>query len=271
MLALATACSGSSSKPDSGAGGTGGAGGAGGSMMDARGGGGSGGGGGTGGTAGTGGTGGTAGTGGTGGTAGTGGTGGRGGSGGTGGTGGGTPDARLPDAPIDAGRDVGSTDAISGGAGCGAGSLCQNLRVAYADAVLRAQSCTVGAPNLCTQSAAGSLGCGGCAVWVTSRAELDPLAARFQQAGCGMCFYGSPTGDRCHPTICPSLLRGVCTAGAGGRGTCTIEEQPKICPAGTATGQPCPLEGWYCSTVPGPPTNCICRRESATAMNWLCF
>jgi hypothetical protein len=180
-------------------------------------------------------------------------------------------DAQPPDAPVDAPREAaGPAAPVEGGPGCAPGSLCRNLTIAYAEAVLRAQSCTPGAANVCNQSAPGSLGCGGCTVWITSSAEVDSLRAQFQGGGCAACFFGSPTGDRCHPVICPDLLRGTCTAAAGGRGTCTIEKQPEQCPQGTANGLPCPLAGWYCTTVTAPKRSCICRPAMNGQMAWLC-
>lgn len=211
---------------------------------------------------------------------------GAGGGGGSGGGGGGVPDggggrggaggaiatdARIADAPVDAPREAGGPVApVDGAPGCAQGSFCWNVKLAYAEAILRAQSCAPGATNVCTQAVPGSLGCGSCQRWITPSAEVDSLRAQFQRGNCEACLFDSPTGDRCHPVVCPDLLRGTCTAVAGGRGTCTIEQQPEQCPQGAATGQPCPLVGWYCKTVTAPQRSCICRMATGDQMSWYC-
>jgi hypothetical protein len=181
-----------------------------------------------------------------------------------------TPDAPAADAPIDAPRDTIPPDGprpVFDGPGCGRGSFCGNLIEAYAEAVLRAKSCTVGAPDVCNASAPGSLSCHPCRVRVTNRAELDPLLRQFEQGGCSECLI---PGGLCHPTICPTVFPGICVAGPGGRGTCVTDEPPEECPPGTEAGPPCPIDGWICKTVTGPRRTCLCRQLSGQ-MVWECY
>jgi hypothetical protein len=221
-----------------------------------------------------------------------GGSGGSSGSGGGGGagTGGASADAGAKDAssggaPADTRVDVASTadvarpgtdaaadtrpaDAPPAGQVCARGGLCPTLAAQYADAVLRAQSCTAGAAGACEKKVRGGLGCDSCEVWVNDTAALGPIRAQWDQAGCDRCFLGSPTGDRCHPIVCPDLFTGICKAGVSG-GTCTVNQPPKECPQGTAPNVPCPLVGWFCATQTQPSRNCYCL--SGAEMRWTCF
>jgi hypothetical protein len=287
LVSLA-ACGGGSSKSDGAAGGrgggggavTGGSGGGGGAMGGSGGGamGGSGGGGGA--MGGSGGAGGRGGSGGAGGAGGSGGAPAPDGGGGRGGSGGAAPDAQtMPDAP---GRDGAPADApapvdtvrrdgsagpdVGGGPGCAPGSLCSNLRNEYAETLMRAKSCTVGAANACQQRAGTSLGCSGtCPVWINGDvAVLADLRARFEAADCNRCVYGSPTGDRCHPFTCPSLGMGVCVARGGtGEGTCVNME--RTCPASATNGMPC---GELDDSCMRGMTYCFC---SGMPRRWMCF
>ena len=144
-----------------------------------------------------------------------------------------------------------------------AGSLCANLRAEYAEASLRAQRCTIGAPGACQLKSRAGVGCAGpCLTWVNDAGGLAELATRFQASGCEACLYGSPTGDRCHPFICPALGVGSCVAGAGGQGTC-VNTEPD-CPPGTMAGMSCsPLES-SCRLAAN--RSCICSSRGG----WLC-
>jgi hypothetical protein len=207
------------------------------------------------------------------------GSGGAGGSAGAGGTGGGMRrDAstradsgpRTGDAP---GPRDGRSDVPAGGflppmyppprtLTCAAG--CAELRSQYADAVLRAQRCTVGAASPCGFQAPGSLGCGGCPVWVNDHTDLIPLANRFNQMGCYGCYFDGAAENRCHAIGCADLIDPVCTAGGSGEGTCTnVTNRP--CPAGVMNGTPCTRQPDQCMRGGG---FCFCSRSSP---NWGCF
>jgi hypothetical protein len=112
-------------------------------------------------------------------------------------------DTGAPDSPADRGApDVAGPEApADGNPSCGAGSSCQMLRVQYADAVL-SNACPPSGGDGCSQ-VPGNLGCGGCPVWVRNASSLTPLRDQFVAEGCERCFFGSPTGDRCHPVVCP--------------------------------------------------------------------
>lgn len=139
---------------------------------------------------------------------------------------------------------------------------CSDLRARYADAVLRSQSC--GAASACAFKAPGSLGCGGCAVWVTDLAEIAPLANQFNQMGCYGCYFGGAGSDnRCHAIGCPDLIEPLCTTSASGRGTCTNDMDRK-CADGVMTGVPCTRMGEYCTRGNSV---CLCH---FTSPNWMC-
>ena len=168
---------------------------------------------------------------------------------GTGGAGtGGGPGAERPaDGPnrvdmnaggADAGAvDVNRTDAVAmtiqppkypptGTGSCAPG--CANLRARYADALLRAQSCTGASP--CAFKAPGSLGCGGCQVWVSDLTEVAPLANRFNQMGCYGCYFDGPGGEnRCHTIGCPDLFEAIVPCPPG-RGSCTNDMNSPVPP-----------------------------------------
>lgn len=170
---------------------------------------------------------------------------------------------RTPDLVADGPNDLGSD--ITGGPGCGADTLCWNLRAAYSEAIIRAKSCSSG-NAACSAKAAGSLGClGGCQVWVNSTAELDPISERFSANRCGACFYGSPTGDRCHPVVCNDLGTPMCMAGPSGQGTCVNTPKDRACKAGVTTGTACTPQDDYCTGFLGK--FCTCTRPGLT---WLC-
>ena len=138
---------------------------------------------------------------------------------------------------------------IEGGEGCGEGSLCLNLRNAYAEALQEAKSCTANDHASCGKMAKGSLGCIPCPVWVTETSYLDALSKQFDDAGCDKCFFGSPTGDRCHPVGCNDLGVPMCDPS----GTCV----PDIsCPEHVKDGVPCTDdEIGYCGDATG---GCVC-------------
>lgn len=170
------------------------------------------------------------------------------------------PDA-VPDGASDTARDSGAD--VSGGLGCGVGSLCRSLQAAYSEAIQRAKSCA-GSDDACSLKAAGSLGCGGCPVWVSNKTELDNLSNRFNAGGCQMCFFGSPTGDRCHPVVCNSLGLPMCATGPSGQGTCVDRAKDRTCPVGIMTGTACSLLDDYCI---GGGKVCTCTRAT---MTWSC-
>jgi hypothetical protein len=146
---------------------------------------------------------------------------------------------------------------------CAAG--CDDLRRQYAEASLRAQSCAVGAASACGFKAPGSLGCGGCSVWVSDLTELAPLANRFNDMGCYGCFFGGPGGEnRCHAIGCADLIDPVCQAGAGGQGTCT-NQTDRACPAGVVSGTPCTRRPDSCRRGAA---YCFC---GTTTPSWQCF
>ncbi|MBC8133513.1 MAG: hypothetical protein H7X95_11080 [Deltaproteobacteria bacterium] len=164
---------------------------------------------------------------------------------------------RLTDLAADIGPDV------AGGPGCGVGSLCASLQAVYSETIQRAKSC-MGGDAACSAKAVGSLGCYGCPVWVTNSTELDALSTRFHASGCGQCFFGSPTGARCHSTVCPDLGVPMCAVGPSGQGTCVDRPKDRTCPGGIMTGSACtPLDD-YCY---GGGKFCTCLRAMKT---WLC-
>jgi hypothetical protein len=212
----------------------------------------------------------------TGGTGGAGGAGGGGGSAGgssggiTGGSGpGGTGDARGPDVIA---QDARTGDAPSntikppmappiGTRTCAPG--CQALRAEYAEAVLRAQRCSAGGQSPCALKAPGSLGCGGCQVWVSDLTEVAPIANRFNDLGCYGCWFDGAAGDnRCHTVGCADLEIPICAA----QGTCINMAKDRTCPPGLMTGTPCTRQPDYC--LGGGHTSCYC---SANTPNWTCF
>jgi hypothetical protein len=217
--------------------------------------------------------------GGTGGGGGAGTGGGPGGAGGAGtggaGTGGGPGAERPADAPnagsADAGAaDVNRTDAAAmtiqppqyppvGIGTCAPG--CADLRARYADALLRAQSCT--GASACAFKAPGSLGCGGCEVWVTDLGEVAPLANQFNQMGCYGCYFGFADGKRCHAIGCPDLFEAMCPVSASGRGSCT-NNMNITCPDDAMNGAPCNRKGFYCTRGN---SICLCHFSSP---NWMC-
>ena len=143
---------------------------------------------------------------------------------------------------------------------------CTEVRAQYADAVLRAQGCTAGAASPCGFKAPGSLGCGGCQVWVNDLTEVAPLANRFNQMGCYGCFFDGPGGEnRCHATGCADLIGPLCTAGPSGQGSCTNESGSQPCAAGVMTGAPCTRRPDQCMRGGG---YCFC---SSTSPSWTCF
>ena len=144
---------------------------------------------------------------------------------------------------------------VQGGEGCGEGSLCLNLRNAYAQALQDAKSCSANADESCGLQARESLGCDPCTVWVTDTSYLDELAKQFADAGCDECFYGSPTGDRCHPVGCNELGMPMCDPS----GTCVPDLS---CPEGTKNGGACDGKVSYCSLGE---TGCICFLDV-----WMC-
>jgi hypothetical protein len=155
----------------------------------------------------------------------------------------GRPDASAGDAGGD------PDDPIEGGPGCGVGSLCLAVRVAYADAIQDAKSCSAGADESCGMKATMALGCESCEVWVTGTERLDKLRAQFVAGECDGCFYGSPTGDRCHPEGCNDLGAPMCAAS----GTCVPDLR---CPESATNGASCAdSELGYCG---GDGKSCIC-------------
>jgi hypothetical protein len=217
-------------------------------------------------------------TGGTGGGAGA--VGGAGGAGGAGtggaGTGGGPGAERSADGPNAGGADAGAgdvtrTDAVAmtiqppkypptGTGSCAPG--CANLRARYADALLRAQSCT--GVSACAFKAPGSLGCGGCEVWVSDLSEVAPLANQFNQMGCYGCYFDGPGGEnRCHIIGCPDLFEAMCPVSASGRGSCT-NNMNIACPDDAMNGAPCSRKGFYCTRGNSV---CLCHFSSP---NWMC-
>jgi hypothetical protein len=178
----------------------------------------------------------------------------------------GTPDRPATDlGSADRGDgDRPAADGATGGPGCGPGSLCASLRSSYAEAVLRAQRCDTGAQAPCGKKARGALGCDPCEVWVEDTAELTPLQAQFTAADCGRCFYGSPTGDRCHPVGCVELDAPLCRASTGG-GTCVNQPRDRTCPAGVMTGTACAPPDDYCT---GGGRVCTCQQAQ---QRWSCF
>jgi hypothetical protein len=216
------------------------------------------------------------------------GTGGRGGTGGggqapggAGGTGGGPGAERPADGPnrldmnaggADAGAaDVNRTDAAAmtiqppryppvGTGSCAPG--CADLRARYADALLRAQSCS--GVSACAFKAPGSLGCGGCEVWVSDLSEVAPLANQFNQMGCYGCYFDGPGGEnRCHIIGCPDLFEAMCPVSASGRGSCT-NNMNITCPDDAMNGAPCNRKGFYCTRGN---SICLCHFSSP---NWMC-
>ena len=147
-----------------------------------------------------------------------------------------------------------------GTGGCAPG--CAELRRQYADAVLEAQGCS--GDGACAFKAPGSLGCGGCPVWVTDLGKVAPIANRFNQMGCYGCYFDGPGGEnRCHTIGCPDLLEAMCTMSASGRGTCT-NNMNITCPDGAMNGAPCDQNGFYCTRGN---TLCLCH---FTSPNWMC-
>jgi hypothetical protein len=134
------------------------------------------------------------------------------------------------DGDADAGKE--HHDPIEGGEGCGEGSLCLNLRNAYAQELQDSKGCMANADESCGLQAPGGLGCVSCPVWVTDTSYLDELAKQFDDAGCDQCFYDSPTGDRCHPVGCNELGAPMCDAS----GTCVPDLS---CPEGVKDGGDC--------------------------------
>jgi hypothetical protein len=112
-------------------------------------------------------------------------------------------DMGAPDSPADKREsDVAGPEApFDGNPSCAAGSTCQMLRIQYADAVL-SNACSPSGGDGCSQ-VPGALGCGGCPISVRNASLLTPLRDQFVAGGCEICFFGSPTGDRCHPVVCP--------------------------------------------------------------------
>jgi len=144
-------------------------------------------------------------------------------------------------------------------------SGCPQLRSRYADAVLKAQSCTV-AGSPCGFRAPGSLGCGGCDVWVDDVTELAPIYNMFNQMGCYGCYFGGPPGEnRCHATGCNTLDGPMCRVGASGAGTCVNQERDRTCAPGVMTGAPCPPPADYCTG--GGHSVCSCRPSDR---RWSC-
>jgi hypothetical protein len=141
---------------------------------------------------------------------------------------------------------------------------CAELRAQYAEAVLQAQRCTVSAANPCGFKAPGSLGCGGCSVWVNDLTELVPLANRFNQMGCYGCYFGPADMNRCHAISCVDLIDPVCTATGTGQGSCTNDAN-RPCPAGVMSGTPCTRQSDQCMRGTG---YCFCHFSSP---NWTCF
>ena len=139
---------------------------------------------------------------------------------------------------------------------------CADLRARYADALLRAQSCT--GASACAFKAPGSLGCGGCEVWVTDLSEVAPLANQFNQMGCYGCYFDGPGGEnRCHIIGCPDLFESMCPVSASGRGSCT-NSMNIPCPDDAMNGAPCSRKGFYCTRG-----NAICLCHF-TSPNWMC-
>jgi hypothetical protein len=164
------------------------------------------------------------------------------------------------DVARDAGRDVALVlDTGIGigppGGSCGAG--CAQIRSQYADAVLRAQRCTVGAANACSMKAPGLLGCGSCMVWVNDTNELAPLLAQWAAMTCDRCFFGGPGGEnRCHATGCPNLDFPLCAA-AGAGGSCTNRAKDRTCRPGVMSGMACLPDDDYC--LGGGHNVCTCQ------------
>jgi hypothetical protein len=164
------------------------------------------------------------------------------------------PNDAAPEPTVDAAPEA----PIEGGPGCGAGSLCLAVRTAYAEAVQEAKSCSAGDHESCGQQAATGLGCDGCLVWVTSTTRLDALSAQFEAGECDTCFFGSPTGDRCHPLACRDLGVPMCTES----GTCVSDLS---CPPEAVNGEPCvPTALNYCEEEGGS-KYCLCLQDS-----WQC-
>lgn len=174
-------------------------------------------------------------------------------------------DARSSDAT----RDVAvSPDLVSGGPGCGAGSLCLALYKQYAEALVAAKSCTVGAPNACALTVEGALGCGACEVVVDVRGDLDALTKQFAAAKCEGCFLQRGTvNDHCHPVVCTPIGQRACVAGPSGKGTCVVMERDHACPPGAADKKPCTSDDDYCSDAGKV---CACRKTPAPP-TWSCL
>ena len=179
---------------------------------------------------------------------------------------GGSPIGHRPTAPpIEPATQPPTAWPRSGGPGCGQDSLCASLRSAYADAVLVAQRCDNGAPSPCGKKAPGLLGCSACDVWVGDTSALEPLAARFKASDCERCFFGSPTGDRCHPFGCTGLDAPICRASGAGPGSCVNQPRDRTCGAAQVNNAPCAPPDDYCS---GSGRVCTCSLPEG---RWSCF
>jgi len=147
---------------------------------------------------------------------------------------GGAADAPGPDAPSDA-----AVDTFDAGGPVDRAALCESIASEYADAVMAAQACTVGAASQCQISVRAGFFCN-CTTFVNGGADgLAAIAARYTASGCtsicnGTCVQAqslscvadtsSPTGGRCKFANTSNLT----AANQGGSATVKVGDEIDI-------------------------------------------
>jgi len=145
---------------------------------------------------------------------------------------GGAADAPGPDAPADVAFD-------DAGSPADRAALCESIASEYANAVMAAQACTVGAASQCQVSVRAGFFCN-CTTFVNGGADgLAAIAARYTASGCtsfcnGTCVQvqslscladtSSPTGGRCKLANTANLT----AANQGGSATVKVGDEIDI-------------------------------------------
>lgn len=125
--------------------------------------------------------------------------------------------------PIGAGGSGGGTAGSGGGSGAGGSagdaglSVCGDLQSQYAAALSAARSCDIGGTAQCQQLVAESLSpcLNNCKTYVNDTTTLDPIAQRWQAAGCGNVVV------LCPAIACLQPTSGICVATDGGGASCS--------------------------------------------------
>jgi hypothetical protein len=98
-----------------------------------------------------------------------------------------------------AGEGGGGGGAGAGGNGGAGGSICTDLEMQYATALMKAKMCNASATGQCQMLVATDLACPSCKTHVNDATEVLDLSNRYQQAGCSSMVHICPLAACVNP------------------------------------------------------------------------